>query len=52
VLNVYEDDEVITILFANEIDKIDKRFKFNLKKLFNLLSKFNYKAFETKVTKF
>jgi len=30
--NVYEDNEAITMLFANEIDEIDEKFKFNLKK--------------------
>jgi hypothetical protein len=32
VLNVSEDNETITMLFVNEIDKIDKEFKLNLKK--------------------
>jgi translation elongation factor EF-G len=32
VLDIYEDNEVITMLFANKIDEIDKEFKLNLKK--------------------
>jgi len=32
VLDVYEDDEAITMLSINEIDKIDEEFKFDLKK--------------------
>ena len=32
MLDVYEDNEAITMLSTNEIDKIDKEFKFNLKK--------------------
>jgi len=30
--NVYKNNKVIAMLFANEIDEIDKEFKFNLKK--------------------
>jgi hypothetical protein len=32
MLNVYEDNEAITMLSINEIDEIDKEFKLNLKK--------------------
>ncbi len=32
VLDVYEDNEAITMLSINEIDKIDEEFKFDLKK--------------------
>ncbi len=32
VLNVYKDNKAIAILSTNKIDKIDKEFKFNLKK--------------------
>ncbi len=35
--NVYEDDEIITMLFTNEIDKIDKKFKLNLKKFIQFI---------------
>ncbi len=32
MLNVYEDDKTITMLSINEVDEIDKEFKFNLEK--------------------
>ncbi len=32
VLDIYENDKIITMLFTNEIDEIDKEFKLNLKK--------------------
>jgi len=32
MLNVYENNKAITMLFANEINKIDKKSKLNLKK--------------------
>jgi len=32
MLDVYEDNEAIIVLFANEIDEIDKEFKLDLKK--------------------
>ncbi len=32
VLDIYEDNEVITMLSTNEIDEIDKEFKLNLRK--------------------
>jgi len=32
VSNVYENNEAITMLFANEIDEIDKEIKLNLEK--------------------
>jgi hypothetical protein len=32
MLNVYKDNKIIIMLFANEIDKIDKKLKLNLKR--------------------
>jgi len=51
VLDVYEDNKTIIVLFTNKIDKIDKKLKLNLNSFFNLLSKFNYRVFEIKATK-
>jgi len=34
ILNIYKNNKVITILFANKIDEIDKEFKLNLKKIY------------------
>jgi len=37
VLDVYEDNEAITMLFANKINEIDKKFKLNLKKIIQFI---------------
>jgi len=37
MLNIYEDNKVIIILFINKIDNIDKEFKFNLKKFIQFI---------------
>jgi hypothetical protein len=37
MLNVYEDNKVITMLSTNKIDKIDKEFKLNLKKFIQFI---------------
>jgi len=37
MLDVYEDNKAITILFANEINEIDEKFKLNLKKFIQFI---------------
>jgi len=38
MLNVYEDNKAIAMLFVNEIDEIDKEFKLDLKKFIQFIA--------------